>query len=63
MMEMEKEGGLPFGDVFVYHRSDGNLGYKVYRKPAHTDQYLKAFRHHHTCHMIQYLFYIVWVIK
>jgi hypothetical protein len=35
-MEIE-EGHLPFLDIDIYRKADGSLGYKVYRKPTHTN--------------------------
>jgi hypothetical protein len=46
-MEMESDGRLPFLDVLVQRKADGQLGHSVYRKPTHTDLYLHAESHHH----------------
>jgi hypothetical protein len=35
------EGHLPFLDIDIYKRPDGSLGHTVYRKPTHTNLYLK----------------------
>ena len=47
IMEVEKDGKLPFLDVLVMRKQDGTLGHTVYRKPTHTNRYLSAFSHHH----------------
>lgn len=39
---MEIESSEPFLDVFVYRRSNGSLGYRVYRNPTHTNLDLKC---------------------
>ena len=39
-MEIEKDNTIPFLDTTVTRDSDGLLTSIVYRKPAHTDQYL-----------------------
>ena len=46
-METEEEGRLPFLDIDIYRKSDGSLGYKVYRKPTHTKLYLHHNSRHH----------------
>jgi hypothetical protein len=46
-METEKDGHLPFLDIDIYREPDGSLGYRVYRKPTHTNLYLHANSHHH----------------
>lgn len=46
-MEIKKDGGLPFLDVFAYRKLDGTLGWRVYRKFTHTDLYLNAYSYHH----------------
>ncbi|XP_075924849.1 uncharacterized protein LOC142925636 [Petromyzon marinus] len=46
-MEVEKNGRLSFLDVLFERRPDGSLGHSVYRKPTHTDSYLKPDSHHH----------------
>jgi hypothetical protein len=46
-METESEGHIPVLDLDFYRRSDGYLGYKVYRKPTHTDLYVSSKSHHH----------------
>ena len=46
-MELESDEKLPFLDVLVYKKANGNLGHTVYRKATHTDRYLHAQSHHH----------------
>jgi hypothetical protein len=46
-METETEGHLPFFGIDIYRRPDGSLGYRVYRKPAHTNLYLNAGPHYY----------------
>jgi hypothetical protein len=36
-MENEKDGHLPFLDIDIYGRVDGNLRHNVYRAPTHTN--------------------------
>lgn len=45
-MELEENNTLPFLDVLVEKRN-GDIQFKVYRKPTHTDRYLHATSHHH----------------
>ncbi|XP_045541880.1 uncharacterized protein LOC123723345 [Papilio machaon] len=45
--EEENEGTLPFLDVLVKREPSGDLVHTVYRKPTHTDRYLRADSHHH----------------
>jgi hypothetical protein len=47
MMETEDKGHLPFSDINVYRRPDGTLGHRIYRKPTHTNRYLRPMSHHH----------------
>ncbi|XP_013133489.1 PREDICTED: uncharacterized protein LOC106099477 [Papilio polytes] len=49
--EEEKDGTLPFLDVLVKREPSGNLVHTVYRKPTHTDRYLRADSHHHPSHL------------
>ncbi|XP_045534547.1 uncharacterized protein LOC123721120 [Papilio machaon] len=49
--EEEKDGTLPFLDVLVKRESSGCLVHTVYRKPTHTDRYLKADSHHHPSYL------------
>ena len=49
-IELEKDGTLPFLDVLLQREEDGNLDIMVYRKPTHTDQYLR-FQSHHPSHV------------
>ena len=44
-LEREKDRHLPFLDLNVSRREEGNLETSVYRKPTHTDKYL-AFDSH-----------------
>jgi hypothetical protein len=46
-MEIDKNDDLPFLDIDIYRKTDGSLGYKVYRKPTHTNLYLQQRSHHH----------------
>ncbi|GJQ86532.1 hypothetical protein Trydic_g10432 [Trypoxylus dichotomus] len=46
-MEVEKSGVIPFLDALVTREPNGRLGHSVYRKPTHTDRYLRAGSHHH----------------
>ncbi|XP_072400412.1 uncharacterized protein [Diabrotica undecimpunctata] len=46
-MELESNQQLPFLDVLIIKKENGNIGYTVYRKPTHTDRYLHADSHHH----------------
>lgn len=46
-MEVERDRKIPFLDVLIQRKDDNSLGYKVYRKPTHTDRYLHASSHHH----------------
>jgi hypothetical protein len=45
----QQEGGghMPFLDTDIYSSVGGSLGQRVYRKPTHKDQYLKATSHRH----------------
>jgi hypothetical protein len=44
--EMERNNNLPFLDIDIYHKPDGSLGHKVYRKPMHTNLHLNSNSHH-----------------
>jgi hypothetical protein len=46
-MELEDNGSIPFLDVLIKRKEDGNLGHAVYRKKTHTENYLHASSHHH----------------
>jgi hypothetical protein len=46
-MELEENGSIPFLDVLINKKEDGNLGHVVYRKKTHTENYLHASSHHH----------------
>lgn len=46
-VEEEKNGELPFLDLLVIRMPDGTVSHTVYRKPTHTDRYLRADSHHH----------------
>ena len=43
----KEDGSIPFLDTTVKPEADGTLSLTVYRKPTHTDQYLKWDSHHH----------------
>ena len=45
-METEQNSQLPFLDTLIQRNSDNTISVRVYRKPAHTDQYLKFTSHH-----------------
>jgi hypothetical protein len=45
-MEPERDGHLPFLDIDIYHKPDGFLGHKVYRKPNYTNLYLNSNSQH-----------------
>ena len=49
-MEQEAAGTLPFLDMLLRRREDGNLDISMYRKPMHTDRYLH-FESHDPTHM------------
>lgn len=54
-VEMEKEGKVPFLDILIKHEEWGSLSRMVYRKPTHTDPYLKSWSHnHHPAQMMIY---------
>ena len=40
------DGVMPFLDILVTPKSDGNLSTTVYRRPTHTNQYLQQDSHH-----------------
>ena len=44
--EVESEGKLPFLDLLIVRKEDGDVKLQVYRKPTHTDQYLNFNSHH-----------------
>lgn len=46
-VEEESNGMLPFLDLKIVREVDGSLSHTVYRKPTHTDRYLRADSHHH----------------
>jgi hypothetical protein len=47
IMEIEHNKSLLFLDVLVSRKPDRSFGHTVYRKPMHTDLYLRAkFEHH-----------------
>ncbi|KAH9639671.1 hypothetical protein HF086_002497 [Spodoptera exigua] len=49
--EKEKDGMLPVLDNVVSCGTDGWLSHTVYRKPTHTDRYLRVDSQHHTSHL------------
>lgn len=62
-MEVESLGGLPFLDVYIYHKGDGILGHCAHRKPTHTDLY---FNSHHLAQKTAVLSTLVrraWVVS
>jgi hypothetical protein len=46
-MELEENNSIPFLDVLIKRKSNGDLGHVVYRKKTHTENYLHANSHHH----------------
>jgi hypothetical protein len=46
-MELEENDSIPFLDVLIKRKSNGDLGHAVYRKKTHTENYLHANSHHH----------------
>ena len=44
--ESRSDGSMPFLDILITPREDGTLKTTVYRKPTHTDQYLKWDSNH-----------------
>jgi hypothetical protein len=51
-MELEENDSIPFLDVLINMKSNGNLGHTVYRKNTHTKNYLHANSHHHPNHKL-----------
>ena len=47
-METEQNSQLPFLDTLTQRNSNNTISVRVYRKSAHTDQYLKFTSHHLT---------------
>ena len=45
-METEENSQLPFLDTLIQKNRDNTISVRVYRKPTHTDQYLKFTSHH-----------------
>ena len=45
-METEGNSQLPFLDTLIQRNRDNTISVRVYRKPTHTDQYLKFTSHH-----------------
>ena len=45
-METEENSRFPFLDTLIQRNSDSTISVRVYRKPTHTDQYLKFTSHH-----------------
>ena len=50
IVEVEKDGSLPFLDTLIKRKSDGSLDITMYRKTTHTDRYLH-FNSHHSPHV------------
>lgn len=46
-MEVERDGHLPFLDVYIYMKPDGTMGHKAYHKPTHTHLCLNWGSHYH----------------
>jgi hypothetical protein len=46
-METEENGSIPFLDILIKTKDDGNLGHTIYRKKTHTKNYLHTSSHHH----------------
>ena len=46
-MEGEENNCIPFLDILLIRNEDGSLGHKVFRKKAHTDNYLHVDSHHY----------------
>jgi hypothetical protein len=46
-MELEENDSIPFLDVLIKRKNNGDLGHAVYRKKTHTENYLHANSHHH----------------
>jgi len=46
-MEVEESKCIPFLDILVLGNEDGSLGHKIFRKKAHTNNYLHVDSHHH----------------
>ena len=46
-METEENNCIPFLDILLMIKEDGSIGHKVFRKKAHTNNYLHADSHHH----------------
>ena len=44
--DSKPDGSMPFLDVLITPTEDGRLNTTVYRKPTHTDMYLKWDSHH-----------------
>ena len=51
-MEMEENNCIPFLDILLIRNNDGSIGHKVFRKKAHTNNYLHADSHHHPAQKI-----------
>ena len=45
-METEENSQVPFLDTLIQRNRDNTISVRVYRKPTHTDQYLKFTSHH-----------------
>jgi hypothetical protein len=46
-MELEDNSSIPFLDVLINMKEDGNLGHAIYRKKTHTKNYLHTSSNHH----------------
>lgn len=46
-MEIEVDGKLLFGDIFIMRRSNGTLGRIVFREVTYTNLYLSILSYHH----------------
>ena len=45
-METEQNSQLPFLGTLIQRNNDNTISTRVYRKPTHTDQFLKFTSHH-----------------
>lgn len=50
--EEEEQRSIAFLDMKIHHIEDGSVKIQIYRKPAHTDQYLLWTSEHPTTHKL-----------